>query len=208
MTLQELIDMAVYGELKQLEIKNDNDAVVSFVNLGIIELYKRFVLKTEEVIITLGVATAPEDDYQMISDTIYELPSDCMYLVGAFEEDGNKIPINDEDNLYTINTVSWNQIQVPTPTLDANISIIYVSSPTLLSSATLDAVIPVPVQLVEALLHYIGYRGHGSVDGLINTENNTHYQRFERSCNRAKEDGLVTADSLSTITRFTNKVFA
>ena len=208
MTIQDIINMAKYGELKQLPVANDDIAVISFINLGLIELYKRFILKTEEIIITLGVPTVPEDDYQMISDTIYELPANSMYIVDAYEEDGVPIPINEEKNLLTINTVAWNRIQVPTPTFDANISIIYVASPILFTKNNLEEQLPIPAQLFEALLHYIGYRAHGSFNGLINAENNTHYQRFERSCNKAKEEGLITADGLSTINRLNDKGFA
>lgn len=42
----------------------------------------------------------------------------------------NLIPINEEDNPASINTSSWNKIQVPVNTGGAHISIIYVAKPT------------------------------------------------------------------------------
>lgn len=194
MTIQDVIDLAVKGELKKLAVKDDVDSIVSFINLGLIELYKRFPLDTEEVVIALGQATVPTDAYQMVSNTIYEMPSDLMYIIGAYEEDGSEISINKEDDPFSIMTISWNKIQVPVATVGANIGVVYVKTPTFLSSADVAEELPLPVQLVEALLHYIGYRGHGSIDGNIQAENNTHYQRFEASINRAKMLGVVTQD--------------
>ena len=200
MTIQQTIDMARFGELRQLTTLKD-ESIISFINLGILELYKRFTLQYEEVLIELGVPTDATDEYTMLSNTVYQLPDSCMYILEAYEENETKIPINDEDSLYTINTFSWNKIQVPTPTLGAKISIIYVKSPAILTVADIDSTLQLPPQLTEALLHYIGYRGHGSIDASVEAENNTHYQRFERSCARAKSDGLLTVDDIKTTAR-------
>ncbi len=196
MTVQEVINLAVKGELKKIAVKSDTDSIVSYINLGMIELYKRFPLDTEEIIITLGEPTLPEDSYTMVSSTIYKMPSDHMYITGAYEEDGSEISINKEDDPFSIMTISWNKIQVPVATDGANISIIYVRTPALIGTTDedLEADIELPAQLIEALLHYVGYRGHGSIDGNIQAENNTHYQRFEASVNRAKVLGVVTQD--------------
>jgi len=202
MTVQDVVDMAKHGELKQLSLADEDDVILSFINLGILELYKRFEIETEEVIIQLGIATIVSDQYQMISNTIYEMPNDYMYIICAHEEDGSDISINEESDLLTINTVGWNRIQIPTPTKSAYISIIYASEPSVLNSSNLTDRIKLPPQLIEALLHYVGYRGHGSIDGSINTENNTHYQRFEKSCNKVKADGTFNYGGLSTMSRF------
>jgi len=196
MTVEKVIDLAVKGELKKLAVKDDTDSVISFINLGMIELYKRFPLDTEEIIIELGRITDSNDSYERISDTVYKLPNDLMYISAAYEEDGTEIGINKEDDPLSIMTISWNKLQVPVATSGAFISVIYVKEPALIVNTpeALAEDIELPVQLVEALLHYIGYRGHGSIDGNIQAENNTHYQRFEASVQRAKMLGVMTAD--------------
>lgn len=196
MTVDDVIDFAVKGELKKIAVKDDKASIVSFINLGMIELYKRFPLDTEEVIITLGAATDVNSAYTMISNTIYKMPSDFMYMVGAYEENGIEININKEDDPYSIMEISWNKIQVPVATTGANISIIYVKNPTLIANTPEELAkdIELPSSLIEALLHYIGYRGHGSIDGNIQAENNTHYQRFEASVKRAEMLGIVSQD--------------
>lgn len=207
MTVQQIMDMASAGELRQLTNLQD-ESIISYINLGMLELYKRFRLELEETIIQLGVPTTIDDDYIMISDTQYQMPVGFMMITDAYEEDGSHIPINEIDNLLSINTISWNKIQVPTPTDNANISIIYLKEPTIIGIADVGEQLQLPPQLIEALLHYIGYRAHGSIDASVEAENNTHYQRFDRSCSRAKIDGLITPEGLSTFSRLSKKGFA
>lgn len=209
MLVSDVVALAKAGELQQLAIKDDDVAVISFINLGLIEIYKRFPLRTEEFIIAL------QDNV-----TIYNMPSDFMYIISAYDEAPADalgqpltygpipVPINEENSPFSINTVSYNQIQVPLTTNGAYISIIYAVKPTLLTVADLATEIAIPDALVEALLNYIGYRGHGSVDGSLQTETNTHYMRFESSCRRARELGVAIAtDSLDMTLRFQDRGF-
>ena len=203
MTATEVISLAREGELKTLAVKDDLDAVIGFINLGLIELYKRFPIEVDEYLITLDP-----------SQTIYDLPNDCMWLVAAYgevpagsTEEVNQLQINDEENPLSINTVAWNKVQIPLSITGDTVSIIYVSSPTLVTSATLDIDLPIPSQMIEALLNYIGYRGHGSVNGNIQAESNTHYQRFEASIKRIKNLGMFTSESVNMDGRISDRGF-
>lgn len=203
-TVQEVITLAQNGELKQLAIKDDIEAVVGFINLGLLELYKRFPIETKEFLITLidGVEE-------------YQLPDDFMWIVTAYGEvtidsytsSVNTLPVNSPDDPLSINTISWNKVQIPSAVGGEVVSIIYTASPQKASSLALNDPLPIPDQMTEALLNYIGYRGHGSVDGKINTESNTHYQRFELSVNRIQKDGMFTFDSSDMATRIQDKGF-
>jgi len=204
MTAQEVMDLAKEGELKQLVVKDNVSAVIGFINLGLIELYKRFPIETKEFIVTMinGVGE-------------YTLPSDFMWVVSAYGEVPisdtqivvNQLPINDETDPLSINTVTWNKIQIPSGVTGEYVSLIYVPSPVPVTALTLIDQLPIPEQMIEALLNYIGYRGHGSVDGKISTESNTHYQRFEASVARIRQDGMFTEESLSMINRVIDKGF-
>ena len=192
--------MAKAGELKNLVL--DTDTILAALNLGIIELYKRFPLRVEEAIVTLG----NKEYYKMDgTDPDVDMPTDApyMWIVRAYGEvpmdcgvSVNELPINDEDNLLSINTVNWCTIQVPASIDSETISLIYVAAPVLLTAGDLNKTLPIPPQLYEALLLYVGYRAHGALDGNIQAENSTHYQRFEASCQRAKESGMYTTDSM------------
>ena len=204
MILQNVVDMAVKSELSNLNIKDDNEAIVSFINLGVIELYKRFRLEVKEHVVEL------QDSVE-----IYDMPDDFMALVAAYGEveepsldNVNPLPVNVEDDPLSINTVNWYQVQIPVTVTGGFVSLVYTSAPPYLSTDDLDSVLPIPVGLVEALLHYVGYRAHAAMDGSIQAENNTHYQRFEASCQRAKLDGVITADDVDMGTRIESRGFA
>lgn len=185
MTVQEVINFARYSELDKLSDKSiTDDKVLSYINLGIIELYKRFTLKTSEQVIA-------------ISDnvTTYTLNTDVLNIVEVVDEEGNLYSLNNENDALSILTPSWNEIQVPNPRTGTSLSVIYIATHSLLTNLT--DVVPIPLSLLEALLHYIGYKAHAAQNGSIQAENNTHYTRFEASCKRALDLGVTTQDDLN-----------
>ena len=213
MTIQHVIDLAKNGPLKNVAVKNDSEAIIGYINLGLIELYKRFAISTNEVIITIGSNGDFTNPYTIINDTIYQMPDDFMYLVAAYGEIADKsmdkatiLPINEEENPLSVNSISWNQVQIPVATAGARISIIYGSAPTYFYGNDLAESLPLPVQLMEALLEYLGYQGHASVN-VSENENNVYYQRFEMSCLKVKELGIFTTDDMSMDLRWTSRGF-
>ena len=203
MTAQQIIDLSKNGELKSLSVKDNTAVVLGYLNLGMIELYKRFPLKIEEHIVDL------QDD-----TVIYDLPSDCMWLVSAYgevpidcPEEVNVLNINTEDDLFSVNTISWNKIQVPSSVLGDYISLVYAASPTWIQEADLGLELELPVQLVDALIEYIAYKGHTAQNGSAEFENNVHYQRFEASCLRVKKEGMFTSDDVLMPNRIKIKGF-
>ena len=65
MTVRQVIDLAKASELTGLPAASKDETVLGFINLGVLELYKRFTLSVEEWIIALedgqSYYTAPED---------------------------------------------------------------------------------------------------------------------------------------------------
>ena len=215
MTVQNVIDLAVTGELRNLAVSKEPESILSYLNLGLIELYKRFPLNVEEAIITL------RDDKEIYMldgtdpDVSMDVTKDYMWVVAAYGEVDehssqavNILPINEEDNPLSINTVSWNKVQIPLTVEGGFISLMYVTAPRYLTLADLDTAIAIPPQMLEALLHYIGYRAHGAVDGNIQSENSTHYQRFELSCKQIETRGMLTSDDLNMVNKFKNRIWA
>lgn len=205
MTVQQIIDLATTGVLKNLaNLKNEPLTVLGFLNLGLIEIYKKFPVKIEEHIITLD----PEVE-------IYTMPSDFMWMIGAYGEvpenvDLNVVPvaINEEDNPLSINTIGWNKVQIPVTVEGGFISIIYAASPKYLTEADLASTLDVPAQMVEALLSYIGYSAYRSFDGKGDSENSNYYRRFEVSCSEIEKKGMFTSDDLNMTDKFKSKVWA
>ena len=192
MTVGDIVTQLKYGELRSIAIKDDNEAIVSYINLSLTVLYGRFNLLTSEYIIDL------QDNI-----TEYVMPADYVNIEVATLEDGTNLPINDEVTFNGVNQVSYNTIQYPNPVTGTTLSVIYSASPASITydstdastiAASLAQVVPLPSSLVEPLLHYVGYRAHGSMDGNIKAENNTHYMRYEASCKRIDNLGLVRRD--------------
>jgi hypothetical protein len=206
MKLSEAINVCKYSELNTLAVKDNVEAIVSFINLGLLELYGIFALNTKEHLITLvnGV-------------TIYDLPDDFMYLTGAFEENsssylvGNSsaLAINEENNPFSFNTVNFRQVQVPVSTAGSVIGVIYVPKPISMTASDLDVELPIPDTLVQCLLNFVAYKGHGAIklDGQ-QSEGDIYYKRFKRSCSEIKSQGTaIAADDLSMDTRLSTRGF-
>ena len=183
MTIGDVVTQLKYGELRSLASKDDNAAIISYINLALIALYGRFNLKKSEQIITLQNNIVQ-----------YKLASDLMTIEAIYDENGDEFALDDETSLFSINQIDFETIQVPNPITGVNISVVYLAAPTYftyIDQTSLSQKLPIPVQLLEPLLHYIGYRAHGSMNGDIKAENNTHYMRYEASVKRIKDLGLV-----------------
>lgn len=192
MTVGQIIDLAKYGELNGLNVSGKPEILVGYLNLGVLELYKRFQLKVEEFLIEL-------------QDTIdiYSMPSNFMWLIAAYGEvpidsveSVNILPVNEEDNPLSINTVGWNKVQVPVSVAGAYVSIIYVATPPVYTVNELDAEVELPAQMIEALLAYMGYRANSAIDSGVQTEDSVYYQRFEASCEKLRQYGMVNSDDM------------
>lgn len=190
MIIQDVINIAKYSELGNLAIKDNTEAVVSFINLGLIELYTRFPIKTEEYAVSL------------VSDqTDYTVPTDFMYATKAEGDiDGNtdpytEIPINDTNNELSITFPHWKLLKVPvelqTEKSVTEVTLTYVSKPSIITSTSLRDDIELPDTLIDALISYIGYRAHVGVRGDQQAEGSTHWQRFERNCKKARDLGVA-----------------
>lgn len=193
MTIQDVIEYAKAGELSQIHTAEDNADVITYINLGLIELYKRFSLRYEEAIVTMRT---DKTIYKLDgTDADVDVSSDVSKIVEIYDENGSSLPINSETEALSINTPTWDTIQVPYPSNGDRLSIVYIAPPEKVITTT--DKLQLPSVLLEALLHYIGYRAHGSIDGKINAENNTHYMRFEKSCEQARKDGFITSDDVT-----------
>jgi len=203
MTVGQIIDLAKNGEINGLKVGDKPEVLVGYMNLGVLELYKRFQLKVEEHIINL------EDTVD-----IYTMPNDFMWMIAAYGEvpvdsveSVNILPINEEDNPLSINTVGWNKVQVPVSVVGAHISIIYVARPDMYSVTNLDEEVSLPAQMIEALLSYIGYRANSAIDTGVQTEDSVYYQRFEASCEKLRQYGMSNGDDMYMNKRLATRGF-
>ncbi len=203
MTVRQVIDLAKASELTGLPAASKDETVLGFINLGVLELYKRFTLSVEEWIIAL------ED-----GQSYYTAPEDFMWIIAAYGEVGmdsvqevNVLPVNEEDNPLSINTVGWNKVQVPLSVTGAYVSIIYAATPEVYSVTDMDKTVNIPPQMIEALLAYIGWRANSTIDTGIQTEDTVWYNRFESSCSRLEVKGFINANDVVMTNRLNMRGF-
>ena len=189
MTVNDVATQLKYGELRAVASKHDLPAIVSYINLALIDLYGKFKIARSEQLIDLVDNTS-----------IYTLNSNVMVVETVFNELG-ELAVNDDSNINSVFTPSYDTLQVPNAKTGAQVSVLYIASPETLVADTDDAItnaqiVRIPPQLLEPLLHYIGYRAHMSMNGDIKAENNTHYIRYNASCKRIAAEGLIRIDTV------------
>lgn len=209
MLVQDVIDTARYSELHGVAVKDNTAAIIAFINMGLLELYKRFPLKMKEhvVPVTSGVVT-------------YSLPDNFMYPLTAYTDLTNpdgpvELSINDDNADNSIFIPNHKQIQIDSAVstdtygVISNISLIYVAKPDRYSPEDTYTELDLPDTLVDCLMHYIGYRANLGVRGDGQSENNAHWARFERSCAKALELGVAySIDSWRMADRLDDRGFA
>lgn len=205
MIVQDIINAARYSEVGNTAIKDNTDAILTFMNLGLLELHKRFPLRVEQTVLTLSNTT-----------TTFNLPPTFMYPLAAYGEDkdGNidmehVLPINDESNPESIFFSTFKQVQVP-DTLDGSSAVIvFAAKPDKYTADDLNIELDLPETLIEPLLHYIGYKAQLGIRGDAQAENNAHWLRFDRSCKQAQDLGVAyPMDSWKMATRIYDRGFA
>jgi hypothetical protein len=208
MTVQDFITLVQYSELNNIAIGSNTDALVAFINLGMIELYTRFPIKVEEHVVNLSEGV-----------TEYQMPANFMYATSAYGEASAeltdqlvRLSINEEDDPYSIFFPDWNSVQIPLVANGSSISIVYVATPTPVVNTVegLAAELEIPDTLIDALASYLGYRGHLGVRGDGESENNAHWVRFDRNCKKARELGVAypyDADSFWDSSRLASRGF-
>lgn len=207
MIIKDVISLAIYSELSSVAAKKDKAVIVAFINMALLELYKRFPIKVNEHIVDLTSGVA-----------YYEMPEDFMYVLEAWGEAKKESPtqdvplgINDTDNPNSVYFIDWNTIQVPSSVTGSYVSLVYVAKPAIVTlEQAEDGVtkLDLPDTLMDALLSYVGYRGHLGVKSDSQSENNAHYARFERNCRKAIELGVAfPIDSMSMHERVADRGF-
>lgn len=172
MKISTIINLAKYGELNQLNIKNDTNGILAFIYLGLIELYKRF---------NIGIKTETFTSTTTVS--VYNLRNNDINQILAIYDSDKKELVNKLvqcDTEYDYTQLNFNTILLTNPK-DELLTVVYKASPPEIDETT--ETIELPDDMLEALLHYIGFKAHSSINGSKNSENDNHYLKFERSCN-------------------------
>lgn len=179
MLVSELLPL-VKTRLDSLVLAQNDSVLLSFINLGIAELYRRFNLSIKSETITCNFDSA-----------LYELRNDdVLMLLTVYNKFGKELKQSDVlDSLaYDFKILNYRSFVLRKP-FDGYLFAVYKAAPTLLKDK--DDEVDLPIAMISALLDYCAYMGHSTVqsNGQNAREFGLHLQLFESSCQQLENQG-------------------
>jgi len=196
--------------------------IVPHINLGLTELHKRFLLREEEVTIrcqdhietyvltpryaaTNTKSTAP---YKYIHDTEFEpFKDNVLKIEKVFNEDGQELYLNETepyiirtelhhttDRAWTVNTPSYNTIQIPYPMETNALLVEYRANHPHIAIKGLkpySTEVDIPAYLLNPLLLFIASRVFSNMGGDSMQVGMAYMARYEASLVEVERLGLL-----------------
>ncbi len=185
MKLIEIFDSLSYGELSQLSIGNaestgikeeDQPKVITHINLGLLELHKRFDLKRGSLILQMyeqimNYELRPDfavsnleslEPIKYIVDTPLEpFQDDVLKIERIFAESGGEYILNNENEYNSLHTPTPLTLQIPLPQAENVVEVEYrATHPRIpvrgVNPLTYEVDLPYPY--LEALIYYVASR--------------------------------------------------
>lgn len=229
MYLSEIFEHLTYGELSTLKIgglekggiqPESFPQVISFINMAMIDIYRKFLIVDKNVTIeqfdnileyslTYEHAQsnlAPVDPAitRYIADTGYNTPftEDVLQIHSAYQKNFEELPLNDLNERTSIFTIADDMIQIPYPAQGEFIDLIYHANPEKipLDTTACDTLkVRLPQQFLSALLAYVGYRAHISLPAGNTSKSTEHLGRYLGICNDIRLIGTFNKPNLSNL---------
>ena len=172
------MDMAKISSLNNLAIAKNDDALIKFIHLGVSELYRRFNLsiKSETVLINENL-------------TLYELRNpDVSLLLNVYDKLGRELKQTDvfNSNDYDYKLLNFRSFLLKKP-CNGVLFAVYKASPIIFKDS--DDIIDLPDAMIGALLTYVAYVGHSTVNRDNINEASAYFQRFDLACRELEMQG-------------------
>lgn len=216
LTVQDVISAAAVGELSMHKLGEDGatteniDQWLTLLNIALNELYTRFPLKLgdtyikqEDNITRYELAskyaqtnTGSTEPVKYIHDTA-ENPFNprFMRIESVWNEWGEEIAINNEDDCKSYFTPQYNVLQIPDPSADLTVNVVYRVPHTKLVEGTslqdtLDIELELPVQFLKCLTAYIGYTAYNSMGSEQGIMGLNYRSLYKAACDEIEAEGL------------------
>ena len=216
MLLSFIIDAVKYGELQNVYTEEKLPQLISFINLGLIQIYSKLPIIEKQVTIQeypqislykLSSMYARHNHLSKVKHKyILDTPDnpftdDVLFITGICDENGFAIPLNDEHHRRSVFISSYDTIQIPNANENEAVFVIYRAKPRCINPETknLNQEIELPDYLLEALTSFIGFKAHqaiGSQESLAASQ--AFYQRFTELINQAITDNIAGDGVLPT----------
>lgn len=227
MFLSEILEQLEHGELSQLAMGGDEihalancnlPNVLPHINLGLAELYKRFPLRIEDVVVNqydqiqtyyldrkyARTNTKSKEPIKYIHDSEFQpFTGNVNKIEFIYDELGEELFLNDDTEYWSLFTPTYNSILVPWPEKANQMIVHYRASHPRIMLEDLDPEtedVYLPPGYLEPLLFYIAARifTGTNTDGQI-SEGNNYMQKFEQSCAKITDLNLMNNDNTSNI---------
>lgn len=201
MTVEEVIKYARASEISNTHLQEDTtentEKLISYINLGLIDLYRRFRFRTEEAIIQIKQSKTLYNLDGTDTDVVRFSGADIGMIFEVHDSIHGRRPINEDYNELSVFTPTFNTLQVPFPVDGSVLNVLYRAEPKTMVNLT--DVVPLPNGAIEALLHYIGYRAYLHIDSSVQTENNSYFIRYKSALQDISDLGVVNSDDVTTL---------
>lgn len=238
-SLKDVFSLLASGEFSNLSLSKDRNGnideadygkVIGHINLAVVELYKRFKLQEDEVVLHINPAVntyylRPEfmTNLSSISTSRYiERPYDSdgnlniIEIKDIFDADQNRIVINNRFYVPYIRQASDDTLKISGIEEASTLSIVFQSHP---SPIVLDDdfnintyQLNIPRTILEAVLNYVAarvYKPIGANNSTANSDKGSSYDhKYELACQKIEQFGLHIDDDDKDPDKFTRQGWA
>lgn len=178
MLVKDVIEMVRVGSLNSLKVASNESAVIGFIYLALSELYNRFNLSIKsETVITNANAS------------VYELKNhDVNLLLSLYNADGLELKQTDifDSQLYDYKLVNYRTF-ILKKAFDGIIYAVYKAAPIQIKDK--NDRLDIPSAMLDALLSYVAYAGHGTINKDNINEASSYLARFDMVCRNLENQG-------------------
>lgn len=212
MLLSQVLEQLKYGELRHLKLgdlatDDERKTVIGAINLGLVELHKRFYLIAKQVLLETqenvyeyylnevlsGSNNLNVDPHNYLDTSFNDIyNNDLLKIERIFNEDNEELPLNNDTEESSFFTPQYNIIRVPLDYPPKKAIIEYRARPETLSTDTdcENVDIPLPIALLEPLLLFVAYRVGRILNPDQTQETMNYFQLYEESCKRIENLGF------------------
>ena len=185
--VKDVMELAKVGALTNLTVAKNDAALIKFIYLGVCELYRRFNLSIKIEAINTNPDLA-----------LYELRSkDVSLLLNVYNSNAQELRQTDvlgKDYDYKI--INYRSFMVNKPKNDLLFAV-YKASPEMLKSP--EDEINLPDAMFDALLTYVAYMGHSTINKDNINESSAYLKRFDDACQELEMQGYKIPFSIESI---------
>ena len=188
MYVKDVMDMAKISSLNNLAIAKNDDALIKFIYLGVSELYRRFNLSIKS-------ETVPVNE----NLSLYELRNpDISLLLGVYDKLGRELKQTDifNSNDYDYKLLNFRSFLLKKP-FNGVLFAVYKASPIVFKDS--DDIIDLPDAMIDALLAYVAYVGHSTINRDNINEASAYSQRFDLACRELEMQGYKVPINSETV---------